>query len=86
MKRFLQEECITFIVNPVAESLLLLKKVLTKVKSYFIINHVVTDAEIAQLVEHNLAKVGVASSSLVFRSMRIRPGCTSRDFLFYRTG
>ena len=25
-------------------------------------------AEIAQLVEHNLAKVGVASSSLVFRS------------------
>ena len=28
-----------------------------------------TSAEIAQLVEHNLAKVGVASSSLVFRSM-----------------
>lgn len=28
------------------------------------------DAEIAQLVEHNLAKVGVASSSLVFRSKR----------------
>ena len=27
-------------------------------------------AEIAQLVEHNLAKVGVASSSLVFRSFR----------------
>ena len=27
-----------------------------------------TIAEIAQLVEHNLAKVGVASSSLVFRS------------------
>ena len=27
-----------------------------------------THAEIAQLVEHNLAKVGVASSSLVFRS------------------
>ena len=27
-------------------------------------------AEIAQLVEHNLAKVGVASSSLVFRSHR----------------
>ena len=26
-------------------------------------------AEIAQLVEHNLAKVGVASSSLVFRSL-----------------
>ena len=29
-------------------------------------------AEIAQLVEHNLAKVGVASSSLVFRSMDAR--------------
>ena len=28
-------------------------------------------AEIAQLVEHNLAKVGVASSSLVFRSFFI---------------
>ena len=28
------------------------------------------DAEIAQLVEHDLAKVGVASSSLVFRSTR----------------
>ena len=27
-----------------------------------------SSAEIAQLVEHNLAKVGVASSSLVFRS------------------
>ena len=29
------------------------------------------NAEIAQLVEHNLAKVGVASSSLVFRSYLI---------------
>ena len=28
------------------------------------------DAEIAQLVEHNLAKVRVASSSLVFRSQK----------------
>ena len=28
-------------------------------------------AEIAQLVEHNLAKVGVASSSLVFRSKEV---------------
>ena len=26
-------------------------------------------AEVAQLVEHDLAKVGVASSSLVFRSL-----------------
>ena len=30
----------------------------------------VTNAEVAQLVEHNLAKVGVASSSLVFRSKK----------------
>ena len=29
------------------------------------------NAEIAQLVEHNLAKVGVASSSLVFRSKEV---------------
>ena len=29
-------------------------------------------AEIAQLVEHDLAKVGVASSSLVFRSKGFR--------------
>ena len=29
-------------------------------------------AEIAQLVEHDLAKVGVASSSLVFRSKKER--------------
>ena len=29
------------------------------------------NAEIAQLVEHNLAKVGVASSSLVFRSKKV---------------
>ena len=28
-----------------------------------------SNAEIAQLVEHNLAKVRVASSSLVFRSI-----------------
>ncbi len=31
----------------------------------------ITNAKIAQLVEHNLAKVGVASSSLVFRSQRV---------------
>ena len=29
----------------------------------------ISQAEVAQLVEHNLAKVGVASSSLVFRSI-----------------
>ena len=37
----------------------------------FMIVHIL--AEIAQLVEHNLAKVGVASSSLVFRS----EGCSN---------
>ena len=31
------------------------------------------NAEIAQLVEHDLAKVGVASSSLVFRSKVTKP-------------
>ena len=31
-----------------------------------------TNAEVAQLVEHDLAKVGVASSSLVFRSKKSR--------------
>ena len=42
-----------------------------KIKLYFCIafeRKRNTNAEIAQLVEHNLAKVGVASSSLVFRS------------------
>ena len=33
-------------------------------------NNTFENAEIAQLVEHNLAKVGVASSSLVFRSKK----------------
>ena len=37
-------------------------------ESHFL--HQITIAEIAQLVEHNLAKVRVASSSLVFRSKR----------------
>ena len=37
--------------------------------------HPVIKAEIAQLVEHNLAKVGVASSSLVFRSFYLLLGC-----------
>ena len=39
-------------------------------------------AEIAQLVEHDLAKVGVASSSLVFRSKvrRTAIGCPSYFF------
>ena len=42
-------------------------------------------AEIAQLVEHNLAKVGVASSSLVFRSKKvIRSTDASPSFFFVR--
>ena len=41
-------------------------------------------AEIAQLVEHNLAKVGVASSSLVFRSSK-KPQSFLRLFLFICT-
>ena len=39
-------------------------------------------AEIAQLVEHNLAKVRVASSSLVFRSRKT--GCTVGFFMVYQ--
>ena len=31
-------------------------------------SHYVNNAKVAQLVEHDLAKVGVASSNLVFRS------------------
>ena len=38
-------------------------------KSFYICTR---NAEIAQLVEHNLAKVRVASSSLVFRSKAAR--------------
>ena len=41
----------------------------------------VANAEIAQLVEHNLAKVRVASSSLVFRSTRTSVICSSPFFL-----
>ena len=46
-------------------------------------------AEIAQLVEHHLAKVGVASSSLVFRSIKVwnsRNVKALRDFLSIDTG
>ena len=39
------------------------------------------NAEIAQLVEHNLAKVGVASSSLVFRS-KTKEVSRNADFTF----
>ena len=39
------------------------------------------NAEIAQLVEHNLAKVGVASSSLVFRSKKSKSAAMLTYFL-----
>ena len=39
-------------------------------------------AEIAQLVEHDLAKVGVASSSLVFRSISQREN--TRSFCYFQ--
>ena len=42
-------------------------KILAELKKVVLL-HRETKAEIAQLVEHDLAKVGVASSSLVFRS------------------
>ena len=41
-------------------------------------------AEIAQLVEHNLAKVGVAGSSPVFRSQREEIGLEFPIFLYKR--
>jgi hypothetical protein len=41
-------------------------------------------AKIAQLVEHNLAKVGVASSSLVFRS--IQKASLTGSFFTLETG
>ncbi len=40
-------------------------------------------AEVAQLVEHDLAKVGVASSSLVFRSKK--PLSKPRGFFYTRS-
>ena len=51
------------------------KKFAGSKKKRYLCNPVTTEAhynnaEIAQLVEHDLAKVGVASSSLVFRSER----------------
>ena len=42
-------------------------------------------AEVAQLVEHNLAKVGVASSSLVFCSKNKKKVSRDADFTFERT-
>ena len=44
------------------------------------------NAEIAQLVEHNLAKVGVASSSLVFRSKTLNDSNLAVVFCFVSCG
>ena len=43
----------------------------------------ISQAEVAQLVEHNLAKVGVASSSLVFRSTKKRRKFASLFLSFF---
>ena len=45
---------------------------LCDLQDYMLPLQTVKNAAIAQLVEHNLAKVGVASSSLVFRSKAVR--------------
>ena len=42
--------------------------------------HYFKNAEIAQLVEHNLAKVGVAGPSPVFRSFRFKRTCVLGKF------
>ena len=47
-------------------------------------NTVSKHAEVAQLVEHNLAKVGVASSSLVFRSKNNKTGCLRTALILER--
>ena len=41
-----------------------------------------SQAEVAQLVEHNLAKVGVASPSLVFRSKTLKKSNLQNKLLF----
>ena len=46
--------------------------------AYSIFSH----ADMAQLVEHHLAKVGVAGSNPVVRSMRLRAGCPAGPFFF----
>ena len=56
------------------------KKICGLKKSSYLCN---PNAEIAQLVEHDLAKVGVASSSLVFRSLKGRETVVKAVSLFY---
>ena len=45
----------------------------------------ISQAEVAQLVEHNLAKVGVASSSLVFRSNAVETSQCGVSTCFYNS-
>ena len=45
-----------------------------------------TIAEVAHSVEHNLAKVGVASSSLVFRSIKSESSSFGRAVAFQASG
>ena len=53
-----------------------------------IFGNIISRAEVAQLVEHNLAKVGVAGSNPVFRSIEsfkrssIRPYFTDESIFF----
>ena len=53
---------------------------LCDLQDYMLPLQTVKNAAIAQLVEHNLAKVGVASSSLVCRSFLNKP---KRRYAFY---
>jgi hypothetical protein len=52
---------------------------------FFALKYLIHAAGIAQLVEHNLAKVGVASSSLVSRSKFVKPRIIGA-FLYRRQG
>ncbi len=54
-----------------------LKILFADIQKWYIFASPKQNAEVAQLVEHNLAKVRVASSSLVFRSssLKVQSGC-----------
>ena len=47
---------------------------------------IIINAEVAQLVERNLAKVEVAGSNLVFRSLKFHLGLAKMEFLFNHPG
>ncbi len=52
-------------------------------QEYILTLQPVKNAAIAQLVEHNLAKVGVASSSLVCRSLLLVRGVTLKVVMWH---